>query len=368
MATTTQALFQALANSNPKGAALMTQQPVETLQNFISGKWVPSLGTEAVAVFNPANKEVLANTPLGSAQDVDHAVNAAQKAFKTWRKVPTTDRVQYLFKLKTLLEAHADELAKICTLENGKTLAESHGDLRRGIQMVETACGMATLMMGKSSEDIAAGIDCHAIRRPMGVFTAITPFNFPAMVPFWFWPFAIASGNTFVLKPSERVPLTQMRIFELIQQTGLPEGVINLVHGSKDVVNALIAHPEIKGISFVGSTPVAKHVYTTGTAQGKRVQALGGAKNFMVVLPDAVMDTTVKTVLESCTGCAGQRCLAGSVILGVGEAYQHLEKRMIDEAKLTIVGNGLDPKSQIGPVISQVAKDRVMGLIQSAID
>lgn len=341
---------------------------ISTVQNYINGQWVPSLGQETVDIFNPANKKVLAKCPLGTAEDINRAVKAAKEAFKTWRQVPTIDRVQIMFRLKALLEKHVDELARLCTMENGKTYAESLGDVRRGIQMVETACGMPSLMLGQVSEDIAAGIDCHAIRQPMGVFAAITPFNFPAMVPFWFWPFAVASGNTFVLKPSERVPLTQVRIFELVQEAGLPPGVLNMVQGGKDAVNAICAHPDIQGISFVGSTPVAKYVYQTGTSHGKRVQALGGAKNFMVVLPDAVMDTTVRTVLESCTGCAGQRCLAGSVILGVGDAYQALEAGMVKAAREAVIGDGLDPKSQIGPVISEAAKERVKALIQSAID
>ncbi len=355
------ALNRVLQKSASEGTSLV--------QNYIHGQWVPSLGTDSVEIINPANREVLARCPIGTTEDVNRAVAAAKEAFKSWRQVPAIDRTQILFRLKMLLEEHVDELARLCTLENGKTLAESYGDVRRGIQMVETACGMPTLLMGKVAEDIAPGIDCHAIRRPMGVFAAITPFNFPAMVPFWFWPFAIASGNTFVLKPSERVPLTQVRIFELVEQAGLPPGVLNMVQGSKDVVNAICTHPDVQGISFVGSTPVAKHVYSTGTAHGKRVQALGGAKNFMVVLPDAVMDATVRTVLESCTGCAGQRCLAGSVIIGVGkETYQALEAGLVKAAQETVVGDGLDPKTQIGPVISEAARQRVIGLIESAVE
>ncbi|NBV42090.1 aldehyde dehydrogenase family protein [bacterium] len=286
------------------------------MKNYILGQWIDSLGKETVDVINPATEAVIAKCPLGTEEDVNRAVQAAAETFKTWRKVPAIDRVQHLFKLKTLLEEHFDELVQLCTQEHGKTIAESKGDVRRGIQMVETACGIPTLMMGQSFEDIAAGIDCQAIRQPMGVFAAITPFNFPAMVPFWFWPFAVAAGNTFILKPSERVPLSQIKIFELIEKAGFPPGVMNLVLGGKTVVNALCSHPEVKGVSFVGSTPVAKHVYQLASSHGKRVQALGGAKNFMVVLPDATMDTTVKTCLESIVGCAGQRCLAGSVILG----------------------------------------------------
>jgi malonate-semialdehyde dehydrogenase (acetylating)/methylmalonate-semialdehyde dehydrogenase len=233
--------------------------------------------------------------------------------------------------------------------------------------MVETACSMPTLLMGKNLEDIASGIDCHATRRPLGVFCAITPFNFPPMVPFWFWPFAVASGNTFILKPSERVPLSQVRIFELTHEAGMPKGVLNLVQGAKEVVEALCTHPDIKGVSFVGSTPVAKYIHETCSKHGKRVQALGGAKNFMVVLPDAPIEQTIRTVFESCTGCAGQRCLAGSVVLAVGKAYDAIEAGLIKASKEARVGDPMDPNTNIGPVISETSKDRVKELIKSAI-
>ncbi len=351
-----------------KEKSINKDQNISTVKNYINGNWVSSIGTETVDIINPATKKIIGRCPLGTLQDVDNAIKAAKEAFKIWREVPTIDRVQILFRLKTLLEKNFEDLAKICTEENGKTLVESRGDVRRGIQMVETACGMPTLLMGKSLEDIAGGIDCHAIKRPLGVFAAITPFNFPPMVPFWFWPFAVASGNTFILKPSERVPLTQVRVFELIEEARMPKGVLNLVNGSKEVVNALCTHPDIKGISFVGSTPVAKHVYETASSHGKRVQALGGAKNFMVVLPDANIELTVRTVFESCTGCAGQRCLAGSVVLCVGETYDMLKEKLTKKAKEINIGDGLDPNSNIGPLISESAKERVKKLIQSSID
>lgn len=338
------------------------------VNHYINGEWVKSASTETVAIVNPATEEVLDQTPMGTAKEVDLAVQAAKEAFKTWRKTPAPDRIQYLFKIKTLLEENFDELVKLCSKEHGKTLAESKGDVRRGIQMVETATSITTLQMGKFFEDIAAGIDCQSVRRPMGVFAAITPFNFPAMVPFWFWPFAVASGNTFVLKPSERVPLTQIAIFKLIEKSGLPKGVMNMVQGGKEAVNALCSHPDIKGVSFVGSTPVAKHVYTLSSEHGKRVQALGGAKNFMVVLPDATYEPSVKTCLESIIGCAGQRCLAGSVILCVGDAYKHVEERIVKYASDIVVGDGSDSRNQMGPLISKQAVDRVSGLIQSAED
>ncbi len=340
---------------------------VSVVKNYIDGQWVESNASETVDIINPANKQVIGKTPLGTSHDVDLAVASAKKAFVTWRQTPVIDRVQVLFRLKTLLEDHAEELARLITLENGKIIAESRGDVRRGIQMVEVACGMPNMMMGQQSEDIASGIDCHTIRQPMGVFAGITPFNFPAMVPMWFWPFAIATGNTYVLKPSERVPLTQMRVFELLEKAGLPAGVMNMVHGGKDVVNGLCEHPDVEGVSFVGSTPVAKHVYTTASATGKRVQALGGAKNFMVVLPDAIINTSVNTVVESCTGCAGQRCLAGSMVLGVGDAYAELEAGIVKTAKTMTVGDGLESTSSVGPLISEQALERVKGLIQSAI-
>lgn len=338
------------------------------IKNYINGEWIASTGTQNIEVINPANEEVLALSPLGTTNDVNKAVAAAKEAFKTWRKTPAIDRTQCLFRLKTLLEDNFDSLVQLCTQEHGKTLVESKGDVRRGIQMVETACGIPTLMMGQSFEDIATGIDCQAIRQPMGVFAGITPFNFPAMVPFWFWPFAVATGNTYVLKPSERVPLTQLKIFELIEKAGFPKGVMNLVLGGKEVVNALCSHPDIKGISFVGSTPVAKHVYQVGTSHGKRVQALGGAKNFMVVLPDANVETSVKTCLESIVGCAGQRCLAGSVIICVGNTYDEVKRQIVKAASDLIVGDGADPRTQMGPVISKASVERIKGLIQSAID
>ena len=339
------------------------------VKNYIGNEWVSSRSEAKTEIINPATGKVVGHCPVGTTADVDAAVQAAKAAFPAWREIPASDRVQYLFKIKAVLENHFEELAKLVTQENGKTLAEARGSVRRGIQMIETACGMPTLMMGEYFEDIASGIDCVAVRQPMGVFTTIAPFNFPAMVPFWFWPFAIACGNTQVLKPSERVPLTSVRIFELIAQVGLPKGVMNMVHGGKDVVNALLKHPDIKGVSFVGSTPIAKHVYQTGSAHGKRVQALGGAKNFMIVLPDAVMDRSVSIALESIIGCAGERCLAGSVVICVGDkTYDEVRARMVVAAKEVVVGDGLEAKTQMGPLISQGAKDRVKGLIQSAVD
>ena len=339
------------------------------IQNYINGEWVDSRGIQSQDIINPATGELLDQCPLSTAADVDQAVLTAVNAFKDWRQVPVIDRVQPLFKLKTLLEDSFEDLARQVTAEHGKTLVEARGSVRRGIQMVETACAMPSLLMGKIQEDIAPGIDSQAINRPLGVFACIAPFNFPAMVPMWFWPFAVACGNSFILKPSERVPLTQQKMFHLIEQAGFPPGVMNMVHGGKEAVDAICTHPDIKGVSFVGSTPVAKHVYSTGCAAGKRVQALGGAKNFMVVLPDATMDKAAATATESIIGCAGERCLAGSVIINVGDdTARQISDHVIKIAKQVKVGNGMDSNVDMGPVISEQSKDRIKGLIERALD
>ncbi|MBT3586049.1 MAG: CoA-acylating methylmalonate-semialdehyde dehydrogenase [Halobacteriovoraceae bacterium] len=339
----------------------------EIIKNYIDGTWVSSKTEDTFDIHNPATDQLIGKTPLGLASDVDAAVSSAKKAFNSWRKTPVIERVQPLFKLKGLLDLHKEEIATLIVKEHGKTYKEALGDILRGIQMVEVATGMPRLMMGESLTDIAAGIDCTSTRRPMGVFAGITPFNFPAMVPFWFWPFAVASGNTYILKPSERVPLTQVKIFELIAQAGFPKGVINMVHGGKEVVNALCDHPEIEGLNFVGSTPIAKHVFTRGSACGKRVQALGGAKNFMVVLPDAVIDQSVRAMVDSCYGCAGERCLAGSVLVSVGDAYGKVKEQVLKEVQKVRVGDGLRPETTLGPVISKSARDRISADINTAI-
>lgn len=339
----------------------------KVIDNFINGVWSKSNAKETFEVINPATEEVLALSPLGTIQDVDQAVAAAKEAFPSWSETPVVDRVQPFFKLKMLLEENADKIATLIVEEHGKTFKEAKGDILRGIQMVEVACGMPSLMMGESLQNIAKDIDCTATRRPLGVFAGITPFNFPAMVPFWFWPFAVASGNTYVLKPSERVPLTQMFIFDLIQKAGFPKGVINMVHGGVEAVNAICDHKDIKGISFVGSTAIAKHVYTRGNNSGKRVQALGGAKNFMVILPDAAMEQSVAAMVESCYGCAGERCLAGSILVGVGSAYDKLKELVVKNANAVKVGNGLDASTSLGPVISKQAKERIVADINTAL-
>jgi malonate-semialdehyde dehydrogenase (acetylating)/methylmalonate-semialdehyde dehydrogenase len=338
-----------------------------TLRNYIGGEWLAAEQADYLDLTNPATGESLGRVPLSTRSDVDAAVEAAKAAFPAWRRVPPVQRARYLFRFKNLLEEHFDEIARIVTEENGKTLDEARGSLRRGVENVEHACGIPALMMGKSLEDVAAGIDCEYFRQPMGVFAAITPFNFPAMVPLWFYPYAVATGNTFVLKPSEQVPRSQTRIFELAHEAGFPPGVLNLVHGGKDAVNAILEHPDIVGVSFVGSSPVARHVYTTAAKHDKRVQALGGAKNHIVVMPDADMDRAVAVAAESAFGCAGQRCLAGSVIVGAGKAYEPLREKLLASAKNIRVGYGLDEGVTMGPVVSRRHKEKVESYIDSGV-
>src|SRR5580765_3164636 len=337
-----------------------------TLRNYVGGEWVSVTSTaEYLDLTNPATGEPLGRVPLSGAEELNAAVAAAQAAFLKWRQVPPVVRARYLFKLKALLEQHFDEIAAIVTRENGKTLDEARGSVRRGIENVEHACGIPTLMMGRTLEDVASGIDCEYVRQPMGVFAAVTPFNFPAMVACWFWPYAIATGNTFILKPSEQVPFSSTRMLELAQEAGLPPGVLNMVHGAKDVVNALLAHPGIVGISFVGSSPVAKYVYQEAAKYGKRVQALGGAKNHVIVMPDADMDRAVANVSESLFGCAGQRCPAGSVVVTAGKAYEPFRDKLLSAAKDLRLGYGLDPGVSMGPVISAKHKEKVLSYVEA---
>jgi malonate-semialdehyde dehydrogenase (acetylating)/methylmalonate-semialdehyde dehydrogenase len=320
-----------------------------------------------VDVINPATAEVLARTPLSTAADVDAAVQSAADAFPAWRRTPPGERVQYLFKLKNLLEEHLGEIARLITEENGKTLAEAKAELRRGIENVEVACGIPMMMQGYNLEDVTPGVDEMLIRQPLGVVAAIVPFNFPAMIPFWFLPYAIACGNTLVLKPSERVPLTMRRIIELVEATGLPRGVVNLVNGGREVVEALCDHPQVRAISFVGSTPVAKHVYARAAASGKRMQCQGGAKNHVVVLPDADMELATQIIGDSAFGCAGQRCLAVSVAITIGDAQKTFRDSISYAASSLRVGNGLGADVQMGPVISRESKQRVESLIAAGV-
>jgi malonate-semialdehyde dehydrogenase (acetylating)/methylmalonate-semialdehyde dehydrogenase len=331
--------------------------------NCVDWDWRSGSSSETVEVFNPATAEVLAKVPLADASDVNAAVAAASAAFPGWRRTPPQNRIQFLFKFRALLEQHADEIARLTTQENGKTFAESRAELQRGTENVEVACGIPTLMQGYNLEDVASGLDEIMIRQPLGVTAAITPFNFPAMIPLWFLPYAIACGNTFVLKPSERVPLTARRLVELLHETGLPKGVVNLVVGGKPAVDALLHHPDVRAISFVGSTPVAKYIYTEGAAHGKRVQCQGGAKNHVVVMPDADLDMSAKIVSDSAFGCAGQRCLAVSAAITVGDASKPFTEAIAGIAAGLKVGNGLADGIQMGPVISPASKARIEALI-----
>jgi malonate-semialdehyde dehydrogenase (acetylating)/methylmalonate-semialdehyde dehydrogenase len=343
--------------------SVSTPPSIIKVANFINGEWVESYSAEWVDVTNPATGKRIAAVPLSGATEVATAVEAAAAAYREWRRTPPEDRIQPLFKLKQLLENQIDELARIATCENGKTFAESKAELRRAIENVEVACGIPTMMQGYNLEDVARGIDEMMIRQPLGVVVAITPFNFPGMIPFWFLPYAIACGNTFILKPSERVPLTMQRAFELLEQTGLPKGVVNLVNGGKAVVDALLEHPKVRAISFVGSTPVARYIYAQAGAYGKRAQCQGGAKNHVVVLPDADMTMATEIISDSAFGCAGQRCLAVSVAITVGDAQKTFRDAITQAASKLKVGYGLEPGIQMGPVISPQSKSRIESLI-----
>jgi malonate-semialdehyde dehydrogenase (acetylating)/methylmalonate-semialdehyde dehydrogenase len=336
---------------------------IDRLQNFIDGSWSPSTAEQTLAVLNPASAAVLAQVPLSPAADVNKAADGAARAFVDWRRTPVGDRIQPLFKLKSLLEANRDDLARTITDECGKTLAESKGELQRAIENVETACGMPMMMQGTNCEDIAAGIDEHMIRQPLGVVAAITPFNFPGMIPFWFMPYAVAAGNCFVLKPSERVPLTSQKLFHLIETAGFPPGVIQLVNGGRDTVNAILDHPAIRAVSFVGSTATARYIYSRAAANGKRAQCQGGAKNPVVVMPDADMEMTTRILADSAFGCAGQRCLAASVAITVGDARPTFTEQIVSTATNRKVGYGAAAGVEMGPVISAESKARIEGLI-----
>jgi malonate-semialdehyde dehydrogenase (acetylating)/methylmalonate-semialdehyde dehydrogenase len=329
------------------------------LPDYFGGGWQFSGASETLDVLNPATNETLARVGIDQASAVNNAAQAAAAAFPGWRRVPPQERIQYLFKLRGLVIDNLDDLARTISLENGKTLAEARGEMQRGIENIEVACGIPTLMQGYNLEDVAAGLDEIMIRQPIGVVAAITPFNFPGMIPLWFLPYAIACGNTMIVKPSERVPLTMQKLFSLVEQTGLPAGVLNLVNGGKPAVDALLDHPVIRAISFVGSTPVARYVYARGSAAGKRVQCQGGAKNHVVVMPDADLDMTTKIVSDSAFGCAGQRCLAVSVAITVGDAHNPFRDSIAAAASSLRVGFGLDPQSQMGPVITRESKQRI---------
>lgn len=337
------------------------------LQHLISGTWLDADTVRVEDIPNPATGEVLARVPHAAASAVDAAVRAAAEAFPSWRDVPVVERAQVMFRYKQFLEQHFHDLARLVTEENGKTLEEAEGEVRRGIEVVEFACGGPTLMMGEVLEDVAHGIDCEMVRVPLGVVSGICPFNFPAMIPLWMLPIALVCGNSFVLKPSDRTPITAVRLAELLGDAGLPAGVLNLVHGAAETVEALLVHPQVRAVSFVGSAPVARYVYQTAAAHGKRVQALAGAKNHLVVMPDCDLERTTQAVLSSAFGNAGERCLAGSLVVAVGEIADPLVAMLRDRAAHLRIGVGWDSATEMGPVIRAQHRERVVGYIERGI-
>ena len=342
----------------------VTQSAVATIKMFIDGKWVDSSAKNTTPVFNPSTGEEIAKVPVCTREDVDKAVQSAQKAFLEWREVPPVERARVMFKFKALLDANYDRIAQSVCREHGKTMAEAKASVFRGIEVVEFALGIPSLLMGECIENIATNVDCETMRPPIGVCAGITPFNFPAMVPLWMYPIAITCGNTFVLKPSEKVPLTAMLIAELLQEAGLPPGVLNIVHGGKESVDAILEHPLVKAVSFVGSTPIAKYIYTQGTANGKRVQSAGGAKNHIIIMPDADMDHTVQALQASAFGCAGERCMAGSIALPVGDAAEMLIPKLVESAgKMTVGATDSGAKVDMGPLVTKDHLNRVKSLI-----
>jgi malonate-semialdehyde dehydrogenase (acetylating)/methylmalonate-semialdehyde dehydrogenase len=335
------------------------QEVRREVRNFVGGRWEERDGRETEPVYDPAAGRVIAETPLSSREDVDRAVKAAEAAFPEWSRTPVVKRTQVLFRYKMLLDEHFEELRDIVTLENGKDAKDAGGEVRRGIEVVDFACGMPTLTMGETVRDVAHGVDNVSYRFPLGVVAAITPFNFPCMIPLWTLPIAIGAGNTYILKPSERTPLCSQRLGELLVEAGLPEGVFNIVNGAHDAVNGILEHPGIKAVSFVGSKPVAEHVYKHGAAHGKRVQALAGAKNSMIVMPDVVLEKAVENIISSAYGNAGERCLAGSVLVAVGEIAEPLIQAIKERAQAMKVGPGYEPDSELTPLIRDSHRKRV---------
>lgn len=337
------------------------------LKNFINGEWIDSKADLYADVMNPGTGEIISQVSLGCKHDVDLASETAVNAYHGWKDVSVEKRIQYLFKMKSILEANVDDVARICTLESGKTLAESKAEVVRAIENIEVACGTPSMIQGEFSEDISAGIDEFLIRQPLGVCACIAPFNFPVMIPFWFFPYALACGNTYIIKPSEKVPGAMTHIFELFEGVNLPKGVLSLVHGAKATVHAILNHPDIKAVSFVGSTKVARYVYAKGTENGKRVQAQGGAKNPLVVMADADGGATTQIIADSVYGCAGQRCLAASVVLLVGDARSKFRDKLVEAARLKTTRYGLDDVSEMGAIISRDSKTRIEKIIEDAL-
>src|SRR6185436_6237756 len=338
---------------------------LEACPNLIGGEWIqPKVA--GTPIFNPSIGEVIAECPVGTSTDVSTAVDAAHAALPAWMETPPVERARILGRFKMLLEDNFEDIVRSNTREHEKTLVESRGDVKRGIEVVEFALGVPSLMMGDVLENMARGIDCEAIRQPLGVCAGITPFNFPAMVPLWMYPIAIACGNTFVLKPSEKVPLTAIKIAKLLEKAGLPKGVLNIVHGGREVVDALLTHPKVKAISFVGSTPIAKYIYEVGTKHGKRVQSNGGAKNYVILMPDADVENSTRGVIEAAFGCAGERCMAGSTAVVVGGAEKTVLPTLVEATKRIKVGpTDREQQPDMGAVITRQHRDRVLQLIDA---
>ncbi|GAB1422182.1 CoA-acylating methylmalonate-semialdehyde dehydrogenase [Anaerolineales bacterium] len=338
------------------------------IKNYIGGKWTSAEGVDYIPVEDPASCEILAQCPDSSAKEVDQAVKAAVAGFDEWRRTPILSRAQYMHHFKNLVEKNFDRISEAVVKENGKTMDEARGEVRRAIESIDFGISTPILMRSDGVEDISSGIDETTIRQPAGVFAAITPFNFPFMVPLWFLPTAIVCGNTFILKPSPQTPLSTEIMFELLDEIDLPPGVVNLVNGGVESANAIMKHPDVTGVSFVGSSKVAKIIYETSTAHGKRVQAQGGAKNHIAVMPDAEMNSSIKNILGAAYGCAGQRCLAAAVAVGVNEAYDQICEALQDQASKLVIGYGLNETTQMGSVISAEAKERIESMIQQAVD
>ncbi|PSR34905.1 MAG: methylmalonate-semialdehyde dehydrogenase (CoA acylating) [Sulfobacillus benefaciens] len=338
------------------------------LQHVIGETQVAAQATRWDPVYNPATGEIIGEVPIDDDNAVNYAVEAARSAFSSWAETPILERARVMFRYRDLLEAHHNDLAEMVTREHGKVLSDAYNEVGRGIEVVELAAGAPSILKGEILQGVAHGVDAMMLRVPLGVVAGITPFNFPAMIPLWMVPPAIVSGNTFVLKPSERTPMTSLRLMELLKEAGLPDGVVNIVHGGRTVVDRILNHPDIRAVSFVGSQPVAEHVYRTAAAAGKRVQALGGAKNFHIVMPDADLAKTVEALTSSAYGSAGERCLAGSVVIGVGAVADELVEAMRDRAKHLVVGDGTDPATEMGPLIRDVHRDRVAGYISRGLD
>jgi malonate-semialdehyde dehydrogenase (acetylating)/methylmalonate-semialdehyde dehydrogenase len=342
----------------------------DTLENYVGGRWVPVDSDDRQAVVDPTTGETLCEVPFSTAETVDEAVQTADDAFEEWRATSPVERVQYLFDLKDELEERQEDIARTLTREHGKTLDEARGEIRRGIENVEVAAGIPNMLREGSGnvEGVATDMDEHAVRQPLGVFTAITPFNFPAMIPLWFLPYAVATGNTFVLKPSEKVPVSATLIFEAVDAVDFPDGVVNLVNGGVDTVDALLGHDDVVGVSFVGSTPVAQYIYETAAKNGKRVQAQGGAKNYAVVTESAELDETVPNIIGSVYANAGQRCLANDVVVGVGDVYDDLHEELLAAVDDLVVGDGLDEETDVGPVITEDSAERITEMVQDAVE